>query len=227
MSDFGDLCFSTIPLDLVKAGDDSVLCNKFCIVVEASFMPLVLFDEDDLQDDESQHLYDADCYWVKRDFLVDRDQLLHDLETSRLTIRNILNVMDIPVRAFMIDQVLTCARQMARSVLLLDRKVLYMKVRVDVPPSFDESSGGGSDDEDDDDDVLSFVPATASSIEKLEIVKVELEGSANQPCAVCFDQLLVGCEATRLPCSHVYHCGCIRSWLEKSKFCPLCRFEVS
>ncbi|XP_061960492.1 uncharacterized protein LOC133681455 [Populus nigra] len=193
MSDFGDLCFSTIPLDLVKPGDDSVLCNKFCIVVEASFMPLVLFDEDDLQDDESQHLYDADCYWVKRDFLVDRDQLLHDLETSRLTIRNILNVMDIPVRAFMIDQVLTCARQMARSVLLLDRKVLYMKVRVDVPPSFDESSGGGSDDEDDDDDddVLSFVPATASSIEKLEIVKVELEGSANQPCALVGEEQIL------------------------------------
>ncbi|KAL3610641.1 hypothetical protein D5086_001661 [Populus alba] len=190
MSDFGDLCFSTIPLDLVKPGDDSVLCNKFCIVVEASFMRPVLVDEDDLEDDESQHLYDADCDWVKRDFLVDRDQLLHDLETSRLTIRDILSVMDIPVRAFMIDQVLTCARQMARSILLLDRKVLYMKVRVDVPPSFDESSSGGGDD-DDDDDVLCFVPATASSIEKLEIVKVELEGSANQPCSVCFDQLLV------------------------------------
>ena len=162
--------------------------------------------------------------WVKRDFLVDRDLLLHDLETSRLTIRNILTVMDILVRAFMIDQVLTCARQMARSILLLDRRVLYMNVRVDVPPSFDESSGGGDDD---DDDVLCFVPATASSIEKLEIVKVELEGSANQPCAVCFDKLLVGCEATRLPCSHVYHCGCIRRWLGESKFCPLCRFEVS
>ncbi|XP_011008327.1 PREDICTED: uncharacterized protein LOC105113730 [Populus euphratica] len=189
MSDFGDLCFTTIPLDLVKPGDDSVLCDKFCIVVEASFMPPVLVD--DLEDDESQHLYDADCYWVKRDFLVDRDQLLHDLETSTLTIRNILAVMDIPVRDFMIDQVLTCARQMARSILLLDRRVLYMKVRVDVPPSFDEPSGGGGDEEDDDDDVLSFEPATASSIEKLEIVKVELEGSTNQPCAMVGEEQIL------------------------------------
>ncbi|EXB93459.1 E3 ubiquitin-protein ligase hrd-1 [Morus notabilis] len=45
-------------------------------------------------------------------------------------------------------------------------------------------------------------------------------------CLVCFEDFMVGYEATRLPCSHIYHGNCIQKWFRKSKFCPLCRFEM-
>jgi hypothetical protein len=45
-------------------------------------------------------------------------------------------------------------------------------------------------------------------------------------CAICLEDLLVGFEAARLPCSHVYHRGCIAKWLDTRNKCPLCRSQV-
>ncbi|XP_021636767.2 E3 ubiquitin-protein ligase SIRP1-like [Hevea brasiliensis] len=61
--------------------------------------------------------------------------------------------------------------------------------------------------------------ATIEYIEKLE--KVTMEGSG-MVYAVCLDEMSIGSEARRLPCSHVYHSNCIVEWLEKNKTCP-CR----
>jgi hypothetical protein len=44
--DFGDLRFHLTPLDIVKPGDASMTCDRFCIEVEASFMPPILDKED-------------------------------------------------------------------------------------------------------------------------------------------------------------------------------------
>jgi hypothetical protein len=54
-------------------------------------------------------------------------------------------------------------------------------------------------------------------------VKIE---EANSECAICLLDLLVGAEAAKLPCSHVYHGGCIVQWLDSSNQCPLCRSQV-
>ncbi|BBH03118.1 RING/U-box superfamily protein [Prunus dulcis] len=75
-----------------------------------------------------------------------------------------------------------------------------------------------------DDDVQpAFVPASKSAIEKLERVRVETAGVC---CSVCIAEIAVGSEGRGLPCSHVYHDACIVEWLEKSHFCPLCRFSL-
>jgi autocrine motility factor receptor len=39
-------------------------------------------------------------------------------------------------------------------------------------------------------------------------------------CAVCWEKLE---KARRLPCSHVFHHHCLRSWLEQDTSCPTCR----
>jgi hypothetical protein len=57
----------------------------------------------------------------------------------------------------------------------------------------------------------------------LEVVKIE---ETNSECAICLQDLLVGAEAAKLPCSHVYHCGCIVKWFDRSNQCPLCRSQV-
>lgn len=70
-----------------------------------------------------------------------------------------------------------------------------------------------------------FLPATKSSVDALEKVKVEGSGSVEQ-CMICLEELPVGVEVTRMPCSHVYHGDCIVGWLETSHSCPLCRFAM-
>ncbi|XP_062150985.1 putative RING-H2 finger protein ATL53 [Alnus glutinosa] len=61
-----------------------------------------------------------------------------------------------------------------------------------------------------------------SEMQALEEVKLE-EASE---CAICLQDLLVGVEASKLPCSHVYHVDCIVEWFDRSNQCPLCRSQV-
>lgn len=66
------------------------------------------------------------------------------------------------------------------------------------------------------------LPAPRSAIDRLEIV--EVEGSGN--CSICLEELPMGLQVTRMPCSHVFHSDCIVEWLKRSGLCPLCRFRM-
>ncbi|WOL12320.1 E3 ubiquitin-protein ligase [Canna indica] len=71
-------------------------------------------------------------------------------------------------------------------------------------------------------------PAAKSVIESLPSVIFTEEDAANDDtvCAVCKDGILVAEMVKRLPCSHLYHEGCILPWLGIRNTCPLCRFEL-
>lgn len=60
-----------------------------------------------------------------------------------------------------------------------------------------------------------FEPASKLSIEKLERVRVE---EASTMCAICVEEIVVGSEELRTPCSHFYH--------GQSRFCPQCRYAM-
>ncbi|CBH15000.1 hypothetical protein, conserved [Trypanosoma brucei gambiense DAL972] len=46
-------------------------------------------------------------------------------------------------------------------------------------------------------------------------------------CRICLDSDdLDDIQVAQLPCQHRYHANCIRSWLQKSLVCPLCRASV-
>ena len=45
------------------------------------------------------------------------------------------------------------------------------------------------------------------------------------PCAVCLDPVAPSQPVTALPCLHVFHAHCIRTWLLESAACPVCRFK--
>ncbi|PQQ12586.1 E3 ubiquitin-protein ligase RNF12-like [Prunus yedoensis var. nudiflora] len=89
-----------------------------------------------------------------------------------------------------------------------------------------EEEFGGTDvlevADDDGSDQPAFVPASRAFIEKLERARVV---ELSTMCSICMEDIAVGSEATRMPCSHFYHEGCIVEWLQKSRFCPLCRYS--
>ncbi|KAL3620728.1 hypothetical protein CASFOL_035640 [Castilleja foliolosa] len=43
-------------------------------------------------------------------------------------------------------------------------------------------------------------------------------------CSICLDQILIGAEG--LPCCHLFHKDCIKKWLKKSRYCPVCRYQL-
>lgn len=45
-------------------------------------------------------------------------------------------------------------------------------------------------------------------------------------CSVCTFPFDDGDKVRRLQCLHLFHTGCVDNWLNKSKNCPLCRFEI-
>ncbi|XP_055802055.1 RING-H2 finger protein ATL66-like [Solanum dulcamara] len=70
-----------------------------------------------------------------------------------------------------------------------------------------------------------MVPASKSSIQLLEPMEAD-EINSNDECMVCLDELGEETQVLRLPCSHMFHAECIIKWLEKSHYCPLCRYEM-
>ncbi|KAL5537922.1 hypothetical protein UlMin_045871 [Ulmus minor] len=71
--------------------------------------------------------------------------------------------------------------------------------------------------------VVPTIPATRSSIEALEEVKVSQ--TSLESCPICLEDLKEQ-KVLCMPCSHLFHKDCIVLWLETSHFCPLCRFAM-
>eukprot|EP01062_Namystynia_karyoxenos_P075935 TRINITY_DN737_c3_g1_i2.p1 TRINITY_DN737_c3_g1~~TRINITY_DN737_c3_g1_i2.p1 ORF type:complete len:389 (+),score=54.92 TRINITY_DN737_c3_g1_i2:71-1168(+) len=45
-------------------------------------------------------------------------------------------------------------------------------------------------------------------------------------CTICLDDWAEGAEVLTLPCFHVFHTGCVETWLERSSLCPMCKHAV-
>ncbi|TYH96637.1 hypothetical protein ES332_A12G191000v1 [Gossypium tomentosum] len=69
-----------------------------------------------------------------------------------------------------------------------------------------------------------MVPANETSVKKmLKRVRVEYRDQRQD---VQQKEIKVGSSASQMPCSHMFHSGCIEKWLKQSHYCPLCRFEL-
>ncbi|XP_031378264.1 uncharacterized protein LOC116193665 [Punica granatum] len=70
-------------------------------------------------------------------------------------------------------------------------------------------------------------PATESSIRALKRVSYarDCEGTSSD-CSICLEAFKPGMELTEMPCSHIFHGGCIEKWLKQSHTCPLCRYRM-
>jgi hypothetical protein len=155
-------------------------------------------------------------------FIMPRDLLMMG-STSWSTISNMLSQMDVPYnfQPFMIQKISTFARELARDTDNMCRKTIPMVVALTIVHGTQEE--GLSEALNASSPFTRLVRASKSSVEALE--KVKAEGFPTR-CVVCLEDILMGLEATRMPCSHVYHGDCIVNWLKKSNLCPLCRFQM-
>ncbi|AGO11242.1 AaceriACL019Cp [[Ashbya] aceris (nom. inval.)] len=69
--------------------------------------------------------------------------------------------------------------------------------------------------------------------EKLSDVTEEQLDDSDSMCIICMDDMLPATESTTvnrrakmLPCGHMLHFGCLKSWMERSQTCPICRLSV-
>ncbi|XP_062149961.1 probable E3 ubiquitin-protein ligase RHC2A [Alnus glutinosa] len=76
---------------------------------------------------------------------------------------------------------------------------------------------------------IATVPAAKSSVdEALRNVRIDDGSCTARECSICLEEFCSGLEpeVVCMPCSHVYHRGCIVRWLQRSHLCPLCRFPM-
>lgn len=67
-------------------------------------------------------------------------------------------------------------------------------------------------------------PADRERVEELETVNVL--GHEMSLCTICKEEMFLGEEATRMPCSHLFHKQCLQGWLKTANSCPLCSLQL-
>ena len=56
--------------------------------------------------------------------------------------------------------------------------------------------------------------------------KKEGEGENNN-CIICLSNFDIGDNVTSLPCLHMFHTECIKSWLQSKNHCPVCKLNIT
>ncbi|XP_060577848.1 E3 ubiquitin-protein ligase synoviolin A-like isoform X2 [Ruditapes philippinarum] len=55
-------------------------------------------------------------------------------------------------------------------------------------------------------------------------VSAEELQSGDNVCIICREDMVMACK--KLPCNHIFHTSCLRSWFQRQQTCPTCRMEV-
>ncbi|XP_045183100.2 E3 ubiquitin-protein ligase synoviolin B-like [Mercenaria mercenaria] len=56
-----------------------------------------------------------------------------------------------------------------------------------------------------------------------DVTTEELQ-SGDNVCIICREDMVMACK--KLPCNHIFHTSCLRSWFQRQQTCPTCRMEV-
>ncbi|XP_021910573.1 E3 ubiquitin-protein ligase znrf1-like [Carica papaya] len=129
--------------------------------------------------------------------------LLHS--TSWSAVANLLVHTNTPMDAYahVISKIITCARSLAARDWNVHSMIIPMVVSLRVDQRDDSWQAHHA------------------------LEKVVVEWCLAGECPICLEEIVVGSEAARTRCRHVYHEDCIRTWLRRSSVCPLCRSAFS
>lgn len=58
------------------------------------------------------------------------------------------------------------------------------------------------------------------------VVNEEELANIDSTCIICREEMTAESQPKRLPCSHVFHAHCLRSWFQRQQTCPTCRTDI-
>ena len=70
-------------------------------------------------------------------------------------------------------------------------------------------------------------PRILNSLPESEVADASKLDPDNRNCVICLEDFKDKDHITSLPCIHVFHSECIKSWLNSNKCCPTCKFELT
>lgn len=72
-------------------------------------------------------------------------------------------------------------------------------------------------------DFLRYRKITSNMNDRFPDATAEELGRGDATCIICREEMVA---AKKLPCGHLFHVHCLRSWLERQQTCPTCRSSV-
>lgn len=72
-------------------------------------------------------------------------------------------------------------------------------------------------------DIYRYRRATANMNERYPVASAEELAATDRVCIICREEME---SARKLPCGHLFHFRCLRSWLERQQACPTCRRPI-
>eukprot|EP01134_Creolimax_fragrantissima_P001423 CFRG1423T1 len=73
-------------------------------------------------------------------------------------------------------------------------------------------------------DMVQYHQATSNMNERYPDATPEELAAIDNTCIICREDMETN--AKKLPCGHIFHLACLRSWLERQRTCPTCRRPV-
>lgn len=67
-------------------------------------------------------------------------------------------------------------------------------------------------------------PASVRAIQDLKMAQAK--DAQDKTCSICLGTFEKDDIVMIMPCKHNFHPKCLKSWLEKTNSCPVCRYEL-
>jgi hypothetical protein len=110
----------------------------------------------------------------------------------------------------------TAAANYAQEPEMLQPTSLALRTRIYKKDSLRKRRNSNHNKEDDNARTLSLSCSIAESDD---------EDDEDANCTICFAPLLDGDRVGSLPCNHVFHAECLKSWVQRRNVCPLCQAQ--
>jgi hypothetical protein len=71
------------------------------------------------------------------------------------------------------------------------------------------------------DEIMKYLPVTKLG------KKINNNNDIEYKCIICYEDFNEGDDITTLPCAHVFHIKCIKTWIYEHGNCPICKFIIT